>query len=184
MTRGSPPHTRGKDHHHPAFHRISGIPPAYAGKSRILDRRKQHFKDHPRIRGEKADLMIVHSIYVGSPPHTRGKGTECSRKAWRCGITPAYAGKRRFMCFLNVCAQDHPRIRGEKDRRRKDSYPLEGSPPHTRGKAERKARWTLTSRITPAYAGKRASVSCTAPRHRDHPRIRGEKLSTKMVFTM
>ena len=51
-----------------------------------------------------------------------------------------------------------------------------GSPPHMRGKVDRK--WTPTGicRITPAYAGKRSRTSHWWSWARDHPRICGEKI--------
>ena len=50
----------------------------------------------------------------GSPPLTRGKGTN------KCGIyptariTPAYAGKRNAAHKKQKPKKDHPRLRGEK----------------------------------------------------------------------
>ena len=50
-----------------------------------------------------------------------------------------------------------------------------GSPPRMRGKEQRFSYTQLQARITPAYAGKsRIRRACT-DRHRDHPRMCGEK---------
>ena len=51
------------------------------------------------------------------------------------------------------------------------------SPPRVRGKAVAIFRQLHHGRITPAYAGKSRSQPRTAPRHRDHPRVCGEKMS-------
>ena len=70
---GSPPHTRGKvvlNAHVPV--RL-GITPAYAGKSSSVSSIPACFKDHPRIRGEKAHTVSERLKLYGSPPHTRGK---------------------------------------------------------------------------------------------------------------
>ena len=74
-----------------------------------------------------------------------------------CGITPAYAGKRRLMQSVYIVYGDHPRLCGEKFRKQWHKGILRGSPPPMRGKAEflflpRGAG--LVIRITPAYAGK------------------------------
>ena len=54
-----------------------------------------------------------------------------------------------------------------------------GSPPRMRGKEQRFSYTQLQARITPAYAGKsRIRRACT-DRHRDHPRMCGEKLKVK-----
>ena len=50
-----------------------------------------------------------------------------------------------------------------------------GSPPHMRGKGIAHLLKLWAERITPAYAGKRNSFRPLRCRHRDHPRICGEK---------
>ena len=49
-------------------------------------------------------------------------------------ITPAYTGKRPYMCLKQRIFWDHPRIHGEKPTRYTEIVNGEGSPPHTRGK--------------------------------------------------
>ena len=74
------------------------------------------------------------------------------------GITPAYAGKRMGMKPKLTFDEDHPRIRGEKTVATPGTNTTAGSPPHTRGKGQRKyLRW-FPRRITPAYAGKRLFI--------------------------
>ena len=70
---GSPPHTRGKGGDRWVRIRQTGITPAYAGKrAKIIDKLVKS-GDHPRIRGEKAVMVVIFSPNLGSPPHTRGK---------------------------------------------------------------------------------------------------------------
>ena len=151
---GSPPHTRGKGGPAALSALGGGITPAYAGK------REQEYlwdacqEDHPRIRGEKDDVVKLRHLYSASPPHTRGKGNLPKYCTVHGGITPAYAGKRRriYSSFLGIW--DHPRIRGEKGSRfGGDTHPM-GSPPHTRGKARAAGYLVAVLGITPAYAGK------------------------------
>ena len=47
-----------------------------------------------------------------------------------------------------------------------------------RGKDEKITLEGMTSRITPAYAGKSCGVSKAAAERRDHPRLCGEKISS------
>ena len=72
---------------------LTGITPAYAGKSvSNQDTRKGH-KDHPRVCGEKLLHVRVPDGIVGSPPRMRGKGNSTMKRWQEAGITPAYAGK-------------------------------------------------------------------------------------------
>ena len=131
---GSPPLTRGKvtnsDHSLP----ISGITPAYAGKSSKSAVTQAERWDHPRLRGEKATKEVTPRNLTGSPPLTRGKGGGARVPDRRRRITPAYAGKRNYDCSFGCCFEDHPRLRGEKRKPRKKHSREAGSPPLTRGK--------------------------------------------------
>ena len=91
---GSPPHTRGKVPPAASPAGGAGITPAYAGKSAGKSYGTALYRDHPRIRGEKATLRHQSDEDLGSPPHTRGKGLHPQGPAQLRGITPAYAGKR------------------------------------------------------------------------------------------
>ena len=126
--RGSPPHTRGKVQLSLPAHALVGITPAYAGKRafilapcaaawdhpRIRKLRALSLRDHPRIRGEKIFDGDSNFKALGSPPHTRGKDGFAACFKGRLGITPAYAGKSRFLGAYDSAVIDHPRIRGEK----------------------------------------------------------------------
>ena len=73
--------------------------------------------------------------------------------------------------------QDHPRIRGKKFKDFEKCEAAAGSPPHTREKVTQKELAKQTGRITPAYAGKRPKNFVSKPNCKDHPRIRGKKIS-------
>ena len=49
-----------------------------------------------------------------------------------------------------------------------------GSPPHARGRRERRIRLSHCRRITPACAGKTSPMKSSRKLERDHPRMRGE----------
>ena len=158
---GSPPHTRGKAALHGLGSVADGITPAYAGKS---------FPSLP-----------LSLLPYGSPPHTRGKAYMIITAFMKIGITPAYAGKRATWATARFTARDHPRIRGEKSNSRFSPISTPGSPPHTRGKDIRQAIQQAGHGITPAYAGKRSLSAIAIISRRDHPRIRGEKLSAPIA---
>ena len=68
-------------------------------------------------------------------------------------------------------------MRGEKRMILFQAQFLVGSPPHARGKGAANLTRLYSHRITPACAGKRARYGVEPKRHRDHPRMRGEKIS-------
>ena len=51
----------------------AGITPAYAGKSLRIALHAAHRTDHPRLCGEKIQLIASSSKKSGSPPPMRGK---------------------------------------------------------------------------------------------------------------
>ena len=90
---GSPPRMRGKARKCSKKKLISGITPAYAGKSLITAGSHTFEGDHPRVCGEKRKQKASTSKQKGSPPRMRGKESNARRKRPAHGITPAYAGK-------------------------------------------------------------------------------------------
>ena len=73
-----------------------------------------------------------------------------------CGITPAYAGKSTSAPPAPEMRWDHPRVCGEKPKKRAERVEPLG--------------------ITPAYAGKRNQPRTLPGCSWDHPRVCGEKL--------
>ena len=172
---GSPPRVRGKVTPADAAARGSGITPARAGKRGHSRASAWEARDHPRACGEKP----------------RCATTETGRE-W---ITPARAGKSHSGSGTSPTYPDHPRACGEKSAtacyrisdtgspprvRGKAAFLLcqtflIGSPPRVRGKAARCSPRSRRSRITPARAGKSASIMLQLGIPEDHPRACGEK---------
>ena len=90
-------------------------------------------------------------------------------------ITPAHAGKSNVNRFSTEKLKDHPRTRGEKLFFANCQRLSVGSPPHTRGKAEKQQARSNIGGITPAHAGKSILPDQKSRLHGDHPRTRGEK---------
>ena len=137
-----------------------GITPAYAGKSAARHRPCAESKDHPRVCGEKSDVLQLLLLYAGSPPRMRGKAKAIEAKKKGERITPAYAGKRPSPTCPGWLSRDHPRVCGEKRLLPSFGDIRGGSPPRMRGKGAEGKIIPLPERITPAYAGKSKGKTC------------------------
>ena len=116
---GSPPRMRGKVMLTRWPFSMSGITPAYAGKSPARPGPRPWRWDHPRVCGEKNHLPKIGGDILGSPPRMRGKAP-APRSSFRGSrITPACAGKSVPQRQRHVHDRDHPRMCGEKS-----GYPL------------------------------------------------------------
>ena len=114
--RGSSPHTRGAPRRGSESPVAGGIIPAYAGSTGSCASPSCGRRDHPRIRGEHAQMPLAILPWTGSSPHTRGAPQLHRRHSLR--------------------NTDHPRIRGE-HLHRTDRFDRDGgSSPHTRGVPE------------------------------------------------
>ena len=156
-SRGSPPRVRGKGIKRGCHSHQCGITPACAGKRRLRRRFSTLPQDHPRVCGEKSDVLQLLLLYAGSPPRMRGKGQGVSPAADVFGITPACAGKRSTRISSTLPPWDHPRVCGEKMVSMIPHRRSRGSPPRMRGKEQYRKDLLQHGGITPAYAGKRAS---------------------------
>ena len=117
---------------------------------------KKHIGITPAYAGKRADGYVVANDVEGSPPPMRGKGRFDFGILAGEGITPAYAGKRLVRKFPLHWNRDHPRLCGEKGNGLAGAVLGLGSPPPMRGKVSTSAKHTLSTGITPAYAGKSA----------------------------
>ena len=91
------------------------------------------------------------------------------------GITPAYAGKSRARRTASSTSWDHPRVCREKYGRFDRRCSRAGSPPRVRGKEKHHPFLPEQHGITPACAGKSATLSRMVKYMWDHPRVCGEK---------
>ena len=151
------------------------ITPAYAGKSPVVVGICDNKQDHPRLCGEKRQIIRVLFLPAGSPPPMRGKAENACVTDAGNRITPAYAGKSTLYFYRLCIQQDHPRLCGEKICLTLKYSNPSGSPPPMRGKVIVPLRDLADFRITPAYAGKSCCGSRPLYPDRDHPRLCGEK---------
>ena len=151
---GSPPHARGRRHLVGVVQGHIGITPACAGKTPCPYCKEARQPDHPRMRGEDASTMPTLSCQRGSPPHARGRLFEMDPVLYNARITPACAGKTALKLHRQGDNPDHPRMRGEDQRRPRTGLMCLGSPPHARGRRHLDTAVRDWDRITPACAGK------------------------------
>ena len=111
---------------------------------------------------------------MGSPPQVRGKRNASYHSARFGRITPAGAGKTLLFANFRAFQWDHPRRCGENSILLKLHVAAEGSPPQVRGKQRYFKHVPRKIRITPAGAGKTASLSRMLTAWWDHPRRCGE----------
>ena len=171
---GSSPHTRGARPLGKGPPAGNGIIPAYAGSTGVVFGWGGVVEDHPRIRGEHQWAYLSRARRVGSSPHTRGARGRWQGSGAHPGIIPAYAGSTEASRVGAGRPGDHPRIRGEHERRIGAFIGAVGSSPHTRGAHSRSDPLGGTRGIIPAYAGSTSPTGNRPPPPRDHPRIRGE----------
>ena len=129
------------------------------------------------MRGEKPDFPRCRRMRQGSPPLARGKDSAIRRIYYQIRITPACAGKRTTLAANRCDDQDHPRLRGEKQKSPRFDQKRGGSPPLARGKVVFLFKSYRRKRITPACAGKSPQAFAALKPREDHPRLRGEKMS-------
>ena len=175
LSRGSPPHGRGKERRVVDHHPLPGITPAQAGKRIRRPDTERAYWDHPCVGGEKMLTGNATDDETGSPPRGRGKDKEHPPLPGAGRITPAWAGKSRRTVFAVFRPEDHPRMGGEKARWYPIKYGGQGSPPRGRGKAGENHLVAQLPGITPAQAGKRYADGGPHQGRQDHPRVGGEK---------
>ena len=134
VTRGSPPHVRGKGADEQGVGGVAGITPAYAGKRVRCSQQALPCTDHPRMCGEKRQDRLDYYVPQGSPPHVRGKAKGDELGLSQTRITPACAGKSNLFVFRRIEPKDHPRVCGEKVDLARMPASKPGSPPRMRGK--------------------------------------------------
>ena len=109
----------------------------------------------------------------------RGKVKNSQRISRKSRITPACAGKSGAYDVRHIINKDHPRVCGEKSAETASRAGARGSPPRVRGKAGAGAVNRVIDRITPACAGKSHQNIAKLHQCQDHPRVCGEKSTTR-----
>ena len=114
----------------------------------------------------------------------RGKVKEGFGRIVEKGITPAYAGKSMEGVKMSGILEDHPRLCGEKVQQHKAAVRIQGSPPPMRGKGTVPALGEQHTGITPAYAGKSASLTPPLVFHIGSPPPMRGKVASAVIACM
>ena len=132
----------------------SGIIPAYAGNTGVIDLTGQRFEDHPRVCGEHWLVFLSPMIFLGSSPRMRGTRLFAVRRVDDAGIIPRVCGEH--------CGEHSA------------SFGVLGSSPRMRGTHLLGFVCNDCAGIIPAYAGNTASTIILRQGRGDHPRVCGE----------
>ena len=136
--------------------------------------------EHPRSRGENDDCWIHAGLLLGTSPLTRGKLLQPLPHLIEVRNIPAHAGKTNGEPWPQITRAEHPRSRGENIKGSISDTSPAGTSPLTRGKRGDVNKNLFQRRNIPAHAGKTSSRRAARRRKREHPRSRGENLSTKL----
>ena len=163
--------------------RVARIIPALAGNTASTSDVSSRTQDHPRSRGEYSTSIRPRKTQEGSSPLSRGILRSVCGPRGLDGIIPALAGNTLTQCLRHPLTRDHPRSRGE--------YALpsfilkyqDGSSPLSRGIPLWPLRHEPPARIIPALAGNTSSITESSAVPRDHPRSRGEYVTSSNAWT-
>ena len=114
---------------------------------------------------------------AGSSPRARGALCQSTAQRQHQGIIPACAGSTATPTRWRPGGRDHPRVRGEHNRRRWEMVMAWGSSPRARGAHRHGPADHPGGGIIPACAGSTPTSSSVYGGRRDHPRVRGEHLA-------
>ena len=159
---GSSPHARGAHVSNAGQVGNVGIIPACAGSTAMLLHTMTASPDHPRMRGEHICACPGTSGKTGSSPHARGAPLIRGPTAASLGIIPACAGST----IMVVTVENTP----------------DGSSPHARGALRPALDHSDIRRIIPACAGSTLHHHGVYSYSPDHPRMRGEHTSAKVIL--
>ncbi len=175
---GSSPLTRGGPALTTSWCVMSGLIPAYAGRTIQGSRKNNSPTAHPRLRGADRARAGRATTSWGSSPLTRGGplGGLGGGRRWR--LIPAYAGRTHFPTRQEPANPAHPRLRGADYPKCAEFVCVWGSSPLTRGGLGCTCRFLARLRLIPAYAGRTTPRFGIGSPATAHPRLRGADSSS------
>ncbi len=133
---------------------MSGITPAYAGRTENNWQKQAEAWDHPRLCGKDNNFLLFLFRASGSPPLMREGQDDILTIPEDVGITPAYAGRTEMGWLFLPGMRDHPRLCGKDPSTILTALDNSGSPPLMREGHLITFAKNSSSGITPAYAGR------------------------------
>ena len=174
LGKGSSPRVRGTRLWWFSCSVLLGIIPACAGNTNRLAVRRPAWRDHPRVCGEHALLMILSTGSAGSSPRVRGTRTHETYSRWEVGIIPACAGNTKRTRPWPAEAGIIPACAGNTGSSLVRWVRSSGSSPRVRGTLPRPVHRADHEGIIPACAGNTRTPRGFRTGRRDHPRVCGE----------
>ena len=171
---GSSPHGRGKPGSGAMVMVLSGLIPAWAGKTLCSCSWRVQSSAHPRMGGENVLGILTTRCMLGSSPHGRGKPAQALAAGGRQRLIPAWAGKTPPRTAGGPPCPAHPRMGGENGTQPPDPSGVGGSSPHGRGKRRPSSPTRSPARLIPAWAGKTPCSRVPSASWPAHPRMGGE----------
>ena len=133
---------------------MSGLIPAWAGKTAQAPNGEERPRAHPRVGGENTSGGLHPCWDPGSSPRGRGKRPRFRYCRAPGRLIPAWAGKTTVGIGRKLSQWAHPRVGGENDFDIELLASVLGSSPRGRGKPKRPPRRPGSYRLIPAWAGK------------------------------
>ncbi len=152
---------------------MTGLIPAYAGRTCASWTFFAFLSAHPRLRGADDSSPSTRSAGPGSSPLTRGGRATMTAKLDPTGLIPAYAGRTSTLGVTLVETGAHPRLRGADVHLLLHFQLRDGSSPLTRGGLRVDLSHFGLLGLIPAYAGRTERILTHAETRGAHPRLRG-----------
>ena len=176
---GSSPRVRGTGLALGALAQSRRFIPACAGNGWRSTKQSRSLSVHPRVCGERTELLPGRISTAGSSPRVRGTVDERGLLLLVGRFIPACAGNGYGGSHLRSQRPVHPRVCGERDRFAAQFGRLHGSSPRVRGTVRKTSPEEPRARFIPACAGN-GRVYHTDERGRMvHPRVCGERSAWK-----
>ncbi len=150
---GSSPHARGTHGSGGLGRGNSRFIPACAGNATARSIDFSNLTVHPRMRGERAILVVRAMWATGSSPHARGTHAAYLFDTARKRFIPACAGNAGALLGTSQPEAVHPRMRGERPFSLFWRSYTVGSSPHARGTRRPRRHSLRPERFIPACAG-------------------------------
>ena len=176
--RGPSPRVRGSPAWLGETRPVEGSIPACAGKPVTPASRRHGATVHPRVCGEALGQHRANLAREGPSPRVRGSPYWRILRAPEDGSIPACAGKPNGTTARQGRRRVHPRVCGEATYRRTRQSAMAGPSPRVRGSHCQRRTVGNNHGSIPACAGKPYDDRVARLRHRVHPRVCGEAVTT------
>ena len=183
MKSGSSPRVRGTPSINPPSPDPMRFIPACAGNAWQALRGLARVPVHPRVCGERTQLLSSVDSEFGSSPRVRGTPIDRSDILAHHRFIPACAGNAWFARGGRQATAVHPRVCGERPTTTCARLTAIGSSPRVRGTLDVGPAGPLRVRFIPACAGNARCWSMLIAPPTVHPRVCGERFMASVPPT-